>query len=63
MGFVTVMGQRYFPVHWRGADPERATMLGMSFLIGALEGSGHCLAHCSRPAGLDIRIGACGRGF
>ena len=31
----TVMGQRYFPVHWRGADPERATMLGMSFLIGA----------------------------
>lgn len=31
----TVMGQRYFPVHWKGSDPERATMLGMSFLIGA----------------------------
>ncbi|HEX4486261.1 MAG TPA: MFS transporter, partial [Terriglobales bacterium] len=31
----TVMGHRYFPVHWRSNDPERATMLGMSFLIGA----------------------------
>ncbi len=31
----TVMGQRYFPVHWKSNDPERATMLGMSFLIGA----------------------------
>jgi MFS family permease len=31
----TVMGRRYFPVYWRGDDPERATMLGMSLLIGA----------------------------
>jgi MFS family permease len=31
----TVMGRRYFPVHWRGSDPERAAMLGMSLLIGA----------------------------
>jgi MFS family permease len=31
----TVMGHRYFPVNWKGNDPERATMLGMSFLIGA----------------------------
>jgi predicted MFS family arabinose efflux permease len=31
----TVMGRRYFPVHWRGSDPQRASMLGMSLLIGA----------------------------
>jgi predicted MFS family arabinose efflux permease len=31
----TVMGQRYFPVYWRGANQERAGMLGMSLLIGA----------------------------
>lgn len=31
----TFMGQRYFPVHWRGIDPERGAMLGMSMLLGA----------------------------
>jgi predicted MFS family arabinose efflux permease len=31
----TVMGQRYFPVHWRGIDPQRGGMLGMSLLLGA----------------------------
>jgi predicted MFS family arabinose efflux permease len=31
----TVMGQRYFPVHWRGIDPLRGGMLGMSLLLGA----------------------------
>jgi predicted MFS family arabinose efflux permease len=31
----TVMGQRYFTVHWRGIDPQRGGMLGMSLLLGA----------------------------
>jgi predicted MFS family arabinose efflux permease len=31
----TVMGQRYFPMHWRGIDPQRGGMLGMSLLLGA----------------------------
>jgi MFS family permease len=31
----TVMGQRTFPLHWGGLDPERASMLGMSLLLGA----------------------------
>jgi len=31
----TVMGQRYFPVRWRGIDAERGGMLGMSLLLGA----------------------------
>ena len=31
----TVMGLRYFPVHLRGIDPERAAVLGMSLLLGA----------------------------
>src|SRR5262249_32803855 len=35
----TVMGLRYFPVHLRGIDPERAAVLGMSLLLGA-RGSG-----------------------
>src|SRR6266478_5703995 len=25
----TVMGQRYFPVHWHNVDPQRGAMLGM----------------------------------
>ena len=31
----TVMGQRDFPVHWFGIDPQRGAMLGMSLLMGA----------------------------
>ena len=31
----TVMGQRTFPVHWNGIDPQRGAMLGMSLLLGA----------------------------
>jgi len=31
----TVMGQRYFPVHWHSVDPQRGAMLGMSLLMGA----------------------------
>jgi predicted MFS family arabinose efflux permease len=31
----TVMGHRYFPLHWRNLDPERGAMLGMSLLLGA----------------------------
>jgi MFS family permease len=31
----TVMGQRTFPVHWSGLDPQRGAMLGMSLLLGA----------------------------
>jgi MFS family permease len=31
----TVMGQRTFPVHWAGVDPQRGAMLGMSVLMGA----------------------------
>src|ERR1700724_4371978 len=31
----TVMGHRYFPLHWRSLDPERGAMLGMSLLLGA----------------------------
>src|SRR5581483_9409437 len=31
----TVMGQRIFPVHLRGTDPQRGMMLGMSLLLGA----------------------------
>ncbi len=30
----TVMGQRVFPVHWHGLDPQRGAMLGMSLLLG-----------------------------
>ena len=32
---ITVMGHRYFPLHWRNQDPERGAMLGMSLLLGA----------------------------
>jgi MFS family permease len=31
----TVMGQRTFPLRWAGLNPERASMLGMSLLLGA----------------------------
>ena len=31
----TVMGQKYFPVNWHGAGPQRAAMLGMSLLMSA----------------------------
>lgn len=31
----TVMGNRYFPLHLRGIDPQRGAMLGMSLLLGA----------------------------
>ena len=31
----TVMGVRYFPVHWAGLSAERGSLLGMSLLIGA----------------------------
>jgi hypothetical protein len=31
----TVMGHRYFPLHWRNLDPEGGAMLGMSLLLGA----------------------------
>jgi len=31
----TVMGVRYFPVHWGGLSVERGALLGMSLLIGA----------------------------
>jgi hypothetical protein len=31
----TVMGLRYFPVHWKGLTAERSALLGMSLLIGA----------------------------
>lgn len=31
----TVMGQRTFPLHWAGIDPQRGAMLGMSLLLGA----------------------------
>jgi MFS family permease len=30
----TVMGQRVFPVHWHGLDPQRGALLGMSLLLG-----------------------------
>ncbi len=30
----TVMGAREFAVHWRGIDPARGAMLGMSILLG-----------------------------
>jgi predicted MFS family arabinose efflux permease len=30
----TVMGEREFAVHWRGIDPARSAMLGMSILLG-----------------------------
>jgi hypothetical protein len=30
----TVMGEREFAVHWRGIDPARGAMLGMSILLG-----------------------------
>jgi MFS family permease len=30
----TVMGQKYFPVHWHNVDPQRGAMLGMSLLLG-----------------------------
>jgi MFS family permease len=30
----TVMGQKYFPMHWHGIDPQRGAMLGMSLLLG-----------------------------
>ena len=31
----TVMGQRVFPLHWPGLEPQRGAVLGMSFLMGA----------------------------
>jgi len=31
----TVMGERVFPLHWRGLDPQRGGVLGMSLLMGA----------------------------
>jgi len=31
----TVMGQRDFPVHWHGLNPQRGAMLGMSLLMAA----------------------------
>lgn len=31
----TVMGQRVFPLHWPGLEPQRGGVLGMSFLMGA----------------------------
>src|SRR6202023_1294893 len=31
----TVMGHRYFPLHWRSLDPERGARVGMSLLRGA----------------------------
>jgi len=31
----TVMGRQYFHLHWRGIDPQRGAMLGMSLLMGA----------------------------
>ena len=30
-----ILGQRVFPVHWGGLDPQRAALLGMSVLMGA----------------------------
>jgi predicted MFS family arabinose efflux permease len=30
-----VMGQRVFPLNWRGIEPQRALMLAMSLLLGA----------------------------
>jgi predicted MFS family arabinose efflux permease len=30
----TVLGEREFAVHWRGIDPARGAMLGMSILLG-----------------------------
>ncbi len=31
----TVMGDRVFPLHWPGLDPQRTAVLGMSMLLGA----------------------------
>jgi len=31
----TVMGERVFPLHWPGLEPQRGAVLGMSFLMGA----------------------------
>lgn len=31
----TVMGQRVFPLHWPGLDPQRGAVLGMSMMMGA----------------------------
>ncbi len=31
----TIMGERYFPVHWHGLNPQRGAMLGMSMLMAA----------------------------
>lgn len=30
-----ILGQRVFPVHWKGLDPARQSTLGMSLLMGA----------------------------
>ena len=31
----TVMGERVFPLHWPGLEPQRSAVLGMSMLLGA----------------------------
>jgi len=31
----TVMGERVFPLHWHGLEPQRSAVLGMSMLLGA----------------------------
>ncbi|HTR65720.1 MAG TPA: MFS transporter [Terriglobales bacterium] len=61
----TVMGMRYFPVHWAGLSAERGALLGMSLLIGArgigaLVGplvSARIAGHSDRNLRLGILVG------
>jgi MFS family permease len=61
----TVMGQREFPLHWNGLNPQRGAMLGMSLLmaargVGALLGpflTAHWAAHYERRLRLGILFG------
>jgi MFS family permease len=67
----TVMGQRTFPVHWSGLDPQRGAMLGMSLLLGArglgaLAGpllSAPWAGHFERRLRLGILLGYLTTGF
>jgi MFS family permease len=67
----TVMGQRYFAVHWQGIDPQRGAMLGMSLLMGA-RGIGAIVGplvfarwagHSERRLRFGILLGYCLVGF
>jgi MFS family permease len=69
----TVMGQRTFPLHWAGINPQRGAMLGMSLLlgargIGALAGPlliAPWAGHSPKKLNLAILVGylVCGTGY